>query len=259
MIDAQKALNVDNPQIIYGRLNANQLLRDHEIAMNAAALTLLENDPKLIRFEGATIRTGPLIDAAKSMVAASGFNYTKATGSRSAGLAGALGGGKRPLETKTKLSRQEAAKAKAPRKSPALRVLELEMLPRRILDLEEKILSQRQRKQQLSLRAQGDDLADAIKLADDISRTQLEVLRNCGTGSGSHCGTALWRTAAPPHMTMLLRPDLLYPCMLFYRLIVPLPIRRLTRRRCCSRTSHPRRSRPRRTRGSGLLARAAAH
>ena len=173
LIDAQKALNPDNPRIIYGRLSASQTLKDHEIAMNAAALTLLENDPKLISFEGRLIRTGPLIVAAREMVAASGFNYTKATGSRSTGLAGALGSGKRLAESK--LSRQEAAQAKAPRKSPALRVAEMELLPRQILDLEEKNQSQRKRKQQLTLRAQGDDLADAIKLADDIMQSQLEV------------------------------------------------------------------------------------
>jgi len=141
--------------------------------MNAAALTLLENDPKLISWDGRVIRTGGLIQAAKEMVAASGFSYAKSKGSRAAGLTGTLGG-KRPMESK--LARQEAAADKVPRLTSAIRATEIEQLPREIVDLEQKVQTQRQRRQQLGLRAQGEDLADAIKLGDDIMQTQLEVL-----------------------------------------------------------------------------------
>ena len=173
LIDQQKALNEANPRIIYGRSNAMQELKAHEIAINAAALTLLENDPKLISFEGKIIRTGPLIQAAKEMVAASGFSYAKATGSRAAGLTGALGASKRPIDSK--MARQEAAAAKAPRLTSALRATEMEQLPREIVDLEQKVQTQRQLRQQLSLRAVGEDLAEAIKLGDVIAQTQREV------------------------------------------------------------------------------------
>ena len=168
LIDAQTALNEEAPRIIYGRNNAAQELKAHEHAMNAAALTLLESEPKLISFEGKQIRTGPLIAAAKEMVAAQGFNYVKPTGSRAAGLTGTLGG-KRPA-AESKLARQEST-VKAPRKSSALRATEIEQLPRQIVDLEKKNVTQRLQRQQLALRGTGDDFADAIKLSDDIAQT----------------------------------------------------------------------------------------
>ena len=170
LIDAQKALNEEAPRIIYGRSNAMQELKVHEHAMNAAALTLLEKDPKLISFEGKIIRTGPLIMAAKEMVAAQGFNYAKSNGSRAAGLTGTLGG-KRPA-AESKLARQESASSKAPRKSSAVRTTEIEQLPRQIVDLEHKNELQRLHRQQLALRGQGEDLADAIILTERIAQTQ---------------------------------------------------------------------------------------
>ena len=169
----QRAVNSAAPRVIYGRNNAEQQLKPHEVATNAAAVTLLENDPSLLTFEGSILRTGPLIDAAKKVVAASGFSYAKPSGSRAAGIAGALG--KRQEIPKSKMERQDAAKQKTPRMSGTLRYTQLETLPRQIVDLDSKLEDQRKRRQQLSARGQGEDFSDAITLSTEIEKTQKEV------------------------------------------------------------------------------------
>ena len=64
LIDDQECLNPGSPRLIFGRGNT-AAIKSYEEAVNAAALRLLEANPRLISFSCGRIQTQPLINAAK--------------------------------------------------------------------------------------------------------------------------------------------------------------------------------------------------
>ena len=70
LIEEQEALNPGAPRLIYGR-GTREPIKQYETAMNAAALGLLHKNARLVSWDGARLKIGPLVDEAKIVVSAS--------------------------------------------------------------------------------------------------------------------------------------------------------------------------------------------
>ena len=68
-VQALLADEIFSNRLLFGRNNAQQPLSDHEIACNTAATRLLCENYRLVRWDGASIRTGDLLNAARQAVA----------------------------------------------------------------------------------------------------------------------------------------------------------------------------------------------
>ena len=67
LIEEQDALNPGAPRLIYGRGTSEPIKRFEE-AMNAAAHVLLQKNARLVSWDGARLKVGPLVDEAKIVV-----------------------------------------------------------------------------------------------------------------------------------------------------------------------------------------------
>ena len=66
-IEEQDALNPGAPRLIFGR-GTREPIKRYEEAMNVAALGLLQKNPRLVSWDGARLKVGPLVNEAKIMV-----------------------------------------------------------------------------------------------------------------------------------------------------------------------------------------------
>ena len=69
LIEEQDALNPGAPRLIYGR-GTLEPIKPYEEAMNAEALVLLQKSARLVSWDGARLKVGPLVNEAKIVVSA---------------------------------------------------------------------------------------------------------------------------------------------------------------------------------------------
>jgi hypothetical protein len=184
-IEQQTKLHPEAPRILYGKGHDNQLLA-LQVQMNAEALTLLQENPNIVSFGDGRMKTGPLIDAARTAAYAGGFSLAKGF-SRATGLAGQLA----PRSTTSKAAFTSPGVSKLAsgvatptlpaftevkqRVTSAVRNSEIELLPRRINDLDSSLSSMRDLQTDLTRRGAQADLREAVTLGEKIATKQTEV------------------------------------------------------------------------------------
>ena len=191
-IREREAAHPDAPRILYGLSHPGPLAKDYEIGMNAAALTLLKDNPKLMLWGNGQWRKQALTEAARAALYASGFKLVKGY-SKAGGLAGAISPrgstSKAALDSpgKSKLASSEGWTSIAAFNSPpsvvevkarvssALRNSEIDLLPTQITDMQKQLDTMRTLRDDYSKRQQQADLIKAIKMGVSIETMLREV------------------------------------------------------------------------------------
>ena len=184
-IQDAKRLNPDAPRLLYGVGHSEPLRMPYHTSMNAAALLLLEQHPKLIHWDGGRTRTATLIEAAK-VAANAVHDVAKPKGSRAGGVAGDAGhraapsSGALSVGGSSKLSLMSQATSSSSsgnlaRMTKALRTSELELLPGQILALSGKIKAAYDLADKLAKRGTIEDLREVVAEREKIDKLQHEV------------------------------------------------------------------------------------
>lgn len=173
-IEDRKKVHPAAPRLLYG-LNSPACRSDYEVQMNAAALSLLEENPLLVLWSDGRWKTQPLIEAAKEKVKDSGFGFAKGHSKAAGAVASPAVGGKAVGGKAVLPSPVPGLKAATLRMSAAVRTSEMELLPTQIIDLQGKLDTMRAKRSALLKRGEQSDLQEAHDLGNEIETKQRAV------------------------------------------------------------------------------------